>query len=175
MYFSVLDEIYFMRIMTYIMQFYMLWHHTRHSTVNKATFYIFCIKSEKRISTFTYDNIKLIILLSLTTTDSMISTKLFNKLAGINRPYSVTVAGLDKSCIYVIIYDMNRLLFTIISLHRKMRENSEQTVCGVYMSGGVSHMLTLFSLVLHQSPSCWKTFNSTVHEVPVPDGKALCE
>lgn len=129
MYFFVLNEIYFMRLMTYIM----LWHHTRHSTVNKATFYIFCIKSEKRISTFTYDNIKLIILPSLTTPDSMISTKLSNKLAGIR---------LDKSCIYVIIYDMNKLLFTIISLDRKMRENSEQTVCGVYMSGGVSHLLT---------------------------------
>lgn len=173
MYFFGLNEIYFMRLMTYIMQFYnMLWHHTRHSTVNKATFYIFCIKSEKRISTFTHDNIKLIILPSLTTSDSMISTKLSNKLAGINRPYSVTVAGLDKSCIYVVIYDMNKLLFTIISLDRKMRENSEQTVCGVYMSGGVSHLLTLFSLV---SPSWWKTFKSTVHEVPVPDGKALCE
>lgn len=61
----------------------------------------------------------------------MISTKLSNKLAGINRPYSVTVAWLDKSCIYVIIYDMNKLLFTIISLDRKMRENSAQTVCGV--------------------------------------------
>lgn len=63
--FFVLNEIYFMRLMTYIM----LWHHTRHSTVNKATFYIFCIKSEKCISKFTYDNIKLIILPSLTTPD----------------------------------------------------------------------------------------------------------
>lgn len=104
--FFVLNEIYFMRLMSYIMQFYnMLWHHTRHSTVNKATFYIFCIESEKHISSFTYDHIKLIILPSLTTADSMILTKLSNKSAEINRPCSVTVAGLDKSCIYVIIYD----------------------------------------------------------------------